>query len=218
MKLKAVDVSIFTHVKNSVMEQSRQKKLTHFYALCRSESKVLDVGISNIEHNPQVNMFLNKFRFAADNYTGLAVECMDEIRKKHPDKRFVEYSGGKFPFRDDEFDWVFSNAVIEHVGDKNDQMIFLNEMMRVSKNVFFTTPNKYFPVESHTDVLFRHWNSKSFYKWCAKHKPYWSINNLLLLDFNGLEVLMKNSAASTFEIYRNRFLGLTMTFTVVCSK
>jgi hypothetical protein len=211
-------VSMFICIKNNVMEKSRSQKLTHFYSLCQPESKVLDVGVSNIEHNAQVNMFLNKFKFSPDKYTGLAVENMDEIRKKHPDKRFVEYPGGNFPFVDNEFEWVFSNAVIEHVGDIYDQVFFLNEMMRVAKNVFFTTPNKFFPLESHTNVLFKHWNDEKFYKWCEKNNPGWSINNLLLLDFDALESLMKKSSASTYRIYNNRFLGLTMTFTVVCAK
>jgi len=42
--------------------------------------------------------------------------------------------------------------VIEHVGDEDAQLLFLNEMMRVAKNVFFTTPNKYLPVESEIDL------------------------------------------------------------------
>lgn len=200
------------------MKKSRQKKLAQFYASCPSESTVLDVGVSNIEHNNQINMFLNEFRFSSDKYTGLAVENMDEIRKKHLDKRFVEYPGGIFPFLDNEFDWAFSNAVIEHVGNRDDQILFLNEMMRVSNRVFFTTPNKFFPVESHTNVLFRHWNDKIFYKWCQKHNPYWSVSNLVLLDFDSLDDLMKHSAAKNYKIYRNRFMGWTMTFTVICSR
>jgi len=211
-------VSVFAQIQNRVMQKSRSAKLVHFYSLCQTESKVLDVGVSNIEFNAQINMFLNNFKFSSNNYTGLAIDKMDEIRKKHPDKRLVEYPGGVFPFDDNEFDWAFSNAVIEHVGDKNDQILFLNEMMRVSKNVFFTTPNKYFPMESHTNVLFRHWSNKHFYRWCERHNPYWSINNLLLLDHKELESLMNSSIASTYKIYKNKLMGLTMTFTVTCSK
>lgn len=211
-------MSVLLSIKSGVMKKSRQKKLAHFYSLCPSEAKILDVGVSNIEHNDQINMFLNAFRFSPDKYTGLAVENMDKIRNKHPDKKFVEYPGGVFPFADNEFDWVFSNAVIEHVGNRDEQILFLNEMMRVAKNVFFTTPNKYFPVESHTNVLFWHWNDKLFYRWCQKHNPYWSINNLLLLDFNGLHSLIRDSAATHYKIHRNRLMGWTMTFTVVCSR
>jgi len=122
------------------------------------------------------------------------------------------------PFNDNEFDWVFSNAVIEHVGGAKEQIIFINEMLRVSKNVFFTTPNKYFPVEAHTNTLFRHWNSQNFYKWCKDNSTYWSEKNLVLLSQKDLNGLMIKSHATKFKIIKNKILYYPMTFTVVCSK
>jgi len=119
------------------MYKSRSKKLDQFYSLCDPNSNVLDVGVSNKEQNDQINLFLNEFRLSPNQYTGLAIQSMDNIAKKHPGKRFVQYPGGKFPFHDNEFDWVFSNAVIEHVGSEDDQILFINEMLRVAKNVFF---------------------------------------------------------------------------------
>jgi len=212
-----VIVSIFQRVKQSAMQRSRSKKLGYFYSLCDAKSSVLDVGVSNNEHNDSVNMFLRKFRFNSNQYTGLAVQSMDDIRKKYSDKRFVEYSGGIFPFAENEFEWVFSNAVIEHVGNREDQIVFLNEMLRVGKNVFFTTPNKWFPIESHTNVLFRHWFDESFYRWCKVHEPCWSADNLLLLGRASLNEILKESNAERYQIRINRTLGWPMTFTVVCS-
>ncbi|GJL74293.1 MAG: hypothetical protein NMNS02_03990 [Nitrosomonas sp.] len=200
------------------MQHSRTKKLDHFYSLCDKQSSVLDVGVSSNEHNDSVNLFLRNFRLNACQYTGLAIQPMDNIRKKYSKKNFVEYSGGIFPFSENEFDWVFSNAVIEHVGNKNDQILFVNEMLRVGKNVFFTTPNKWFPIESHTNVFFRHWFDNSFYEWCKLNKPFWSIDNLLLLGKENLNEIMEASNAKKYKIINNRILGWPMTFTVVCSK
>lgn len=205
-------------LKASVMRRSRNRKLEHFYSLCDRDAKVLDVGVTSNEHNTQVNLFLNEFRFSASQYTGLAVESMDEIRKSHLGKRFVEYPGGEFPFNDNEFDWIFSNAVIEHVGGEGKQLKFINEMLRVSKNVFFTTPNKYFPVEAHTNTLFRHWFSRSFYNWCKKNSTYWNEDNLVLLGYNDIERLMDRSCTMKYEIIVNSMLYYPMTFTIVCSK
>lgn len=57
------------------------------------------------------------------------------------------------PFRDGAFDWVFSNAVIEHVGDWKKRQQFAGEIRRVaSKGYFVTTPNKWFPIDPHTLV------------------------------------------------------------------
>jgi len=150
-------------------------------------------------------------------YTGLAVQPMDSVRTEYPEKKFVEYEGGEFPFTENEFDWVFSNAVIEHVGTETDQLLFLNEMLRVGKNVFFTTPNKWFPIESHTDAFLRHWNDSKFYAWCEVNAPNWNPDNLLLLGKKDLSRIMELSTAGDYDIKSNRTLGWPMTYTVVCS-
>jgi len=59
--------------------------------------------------------------------------------------------GRRLPFADKSFDWVFSNAVIEHVGDGADQESFAHEIRRVAScGYFVATPNRYFPIEPHT--------------------------------------------------------------------
>jgi hypothetical protein len=112
---------------------------------------------------------------------------------------------------------VFSNAVIEHVGDDAAQVRFVDEMLRVADNVFFTTPNKLFPVESHTNVLFLHWHDERFYRWCARHKPALTPDTLNLLSYRHLQQTLARSRARTFAIARNRVCGLPMTFTVTAS-
>ena len=74
-----------------------------------------------------------------------------------PNTLRVFCDGRALPFRDGAFDLVLSNAVVEHVGDEADQRVFLAEHYRVGRRYVATTPNRWFPVESHTRVLFRHW-------------------------------------------------------------
>lgn len=69
---------------------------------------------------------------------------------------WIQADGRALPFHDKEFDFVFSNAVIEHVGNEFDQKQFVNEHVRVGKNWMITTPNRLFPIESHTQVFFLH--------------------------------------------------------------
>lgn len=203
-------------IKNRIMHASREDKLAHFYSLY-SGGMVLDVGVSGSTTMSAGNLFLNTFRADDEMYVGLGIMDLSEQRKKYPGRGFVQYAGGRFPFSDKEFEWVFSNAVIEHVGLDHDQLEFVNEMLRVSRNVFFTTPNKYFPVEAHTNLPFLHWSNRIFYRWCEKNRPWTSQENLYLFSYQRLKRLMERSNASYYRIYRNWPIIWPMTFTVVCS-
>jgi Methyltransferase domain len=204
--------------KIKVAEMSRKKKLDHFYSLSKAGDTVLDVGVAREveERPPTINYFLKNYRYHPATYTALSIDDLSGMEDLFPGKRFVDYGGRQFPFSDREFDWVFCNAVIEHVGDDDAQLLFLNEMMRVAKNVFFTTPNKYFPIEPHTNMLFLHWNDELFYR--LRRDDEWWGDRYSIYPFSSgrLETLLKNSQANSFEIYKNRLMGLPMTFTVTC--
>ncbi len=61
-------------------------------------------------------------------------------------------------FPDKSVDWVFSNAVIEHVGDLAEQQRMASEVRRVArKGYFITTPNRWFPIDPHTYLPVSHW-------------------------------------------------------------
>jgi hypothetical protein len=90
-------------------------------------------------------------------------------------------------------------------------------MLRVGRNVFFTTPNKYFPVELHTRVFFIHWWDALFQKWRRKNAGRITTILIHLLSYRGLKKLLIASNADTYTIYKNRFLGIPLTYTVICT-
>jgi len=57
--------------------------------------------------------------------------------------------GRRLPFETDRFDVAYSNSVIEHVGDWDQQRAFADEIRRVSRNYYVQTPNRWFLVEPH---------------------------------------------------------------------
>ena len=79
----------------------------------------------------------------------------------------VQADGRDLPFADGAFDLGFSNAVVEHVGGREEQRRFVHELCRVAKRVFVTTPNRFFPLEVHSLVPFAHWLPRA----CARPRP-----------------------------------------------
>jgi len=121
-------------------------------------------------------------------------------------------------FKDKEFDIVFSNSVIEHLGEYDHQYQAANEIMRVGKRYFVQTPNKYFPLEPHflfpffqflpllcKVLLVRHFNF-GWYRGPNRE------NEARLIRLLTEKELKKMFPAGT--IYREKILGLTKSFIV----
>ena len=66
-------------------------------------------------------------------------------------------NGSQMPFSDRSYDIVFSNSVIEHVGNWESQKQFASELRRVGKSLWVQTPAYECPVEPHYLALFVHW-------------------------------------------------------------
>jgi hypothetical protein len=74
-----------------------------------------------------------------------------------PNVKFELGDGCALPYADESFDWVFSNAVLEHVGDRDKQVRFAQEMQRVARlGYFLSTPNRHFFMDPHTYLPFYH--------------------------------------------------------------
>lgn len=125
-------------------------------------------------------------------------------------------------FKDKEFDIVFSNSVIEHVGDFDGQRRMADEIRRVGKKYFLQTPNRYFPIEPH--FLF------PFFQFFPHRARVWLVTSFHLgwhgriLDRNeaarevgSIRLLSENELRELFpegKISREKFLGLTKSFNV----
>jgi len=88
--------------------------------------------------------------------------------------RWVAGDGRALPFRDGAFDVVFSNSVIEHVGDRESQRRFAAEVARVGRRYWVQTPNRWFPVEQHLLTPLVHWAPRRWQRAIVPRCNLWS--------------------------------------------
>jgi hypothetical protein len=113
---------------------------------------------------------------------------------------YVSCDGLGLPFRSKSFDMVLSNAVIEHVGDEAAQRQLVAEHVRVGRNWVITTPNRAFPVESHTHAVGRHWSSS----WRARQSAF-----TRLLDRGELDALLPPGSCVVGSAWGPTFTALS---------
>ena len=144
--------------------RNRRRKLALFLETMRPgpETRVVDVGVGDTPFGTEPGLAATHNFFEAlypwpDRITAVSDVPLPNFAQAFPSVRTVVANGLELPFADDEFDIAFSNAVVEHVGGRDGQRRFVSELCRVAPRVFVSTPNRWFPVETHTLVPFVHW-------------------------------------------------------------
>jgi hypothetical protein len=79
----------------------------------------------------------------------LSLPDVVRARRAVPGLKGVCGTGLRLPLADKSVDICYCNAVIEHVFNFANQVTFANEIMRVARSWFVTTPNRWFPFEPH---------------------------------------------------------------------
>jgi 2-polyprenyl-3-methyl-5-hydroxy-6-metoxy-1,4-benzoquinol methylase len=123
-------------------------------------------------------------------------------------------------FAAQEFDVVFSNSVIEHVGSYEDQRRMAKEIKRVGKRYFVQTPNLYFPIEPHFVFPFFQFLPQSVKVWLISHFAlgwYGKVTDIEKANELASEIrlLSKKEFLNLFanaKIVEEKFLGLTKSF------
>ncbi|MCB1119376.1 MAG: class I SAM-dependent methyltransferase [Chlamydiia bacterium] len=134
---------------HSFAAKCRQKRFAFFRTLLDAiprPLKLLDVG--------GTPYFWEEMGLA--NEEGIAITLLNSdpaqltFSKQGTQFEIVEGNACHMPqFSDQSFDLVYSNSVIEHVGDYHSQQQMMQEICRIGKQFFVQTPNYYFPIEPH---------------------------------------------------------------------
>lgn len=197
-QIRKMEGSYFKSVLRSFSHKSRTKKFQLFETLFqpRPEERVLDIGASGevfLRYTFE-DVYPYPSRIVAGGHHPGEVKS---ARRAYPEPTYVVFDGCSLPFPDKTFDIVFSNAVIEHILGPNRQVQFAQEVMRVGRSWFVTTPNYWYPFESHYHLPFIQFIperlQRGYNTLLGTHIPKGKTQALGLLSASGLRKLFPTS-------------------------
>lgn len=211
-----------SHNPGSWASRLRKKRFYLFKSILDSMPspiKILDVGgtVNFWENSGVLNEETKDIEITLINLK------FPETSSTHPKiKQVVGSAISMVNFQSNEFDIVFSNSVIEHVGDYNEQHQMATEVMRVGKRYFVQTPNLFFPIEPHfafplfqfLPINIRVWLLTNFsIGWYDKMDD----KQMARTISTSIKLLSKRKFLNLFpeaQFYEEKFLGLTKSLIV----
>ncbi|MGH8746241.1 MAG: methyltransferase domain-containing protein [Burkholderiales bacterium] len=123
-------------------------------------------------------------------------------------------------FADKQFDIVFSNSTIEHVGTWADQERMAREVRRLGRQYCVQTPNRYFPIESHFVFPCFQFLPLVLRVWLAQHFALGSYPRIpdrqtALREIASIRLLSRAEFQRLFPeatLYDEKYYGLTKSF------
>ena len=107
-------------------------------------------------------------------------------------------------------DVVISNATLEHVGNYQEQLKMLKNIVKLTKKLFIVvTPNRMHPIEFHSKIPFIHWLPKRLHRKILSIFGFEYLSkeqNLNLLKTRNLINLMKNFNNIEIDVKYVKFL------------
>ena len=127
-------------------------------------------------------------------------------------------------YKENEFDILHSNSVIEHVGNWENIKQFSAETKRVAKSLYIQTPNFWFPIEPHYMTPFFHWLPRFTRIWLIQKRTLGSRGKANSLD-DALEKLEDQPRMLNYScfrllygdctIFKEKFLFLNKSFIAI---
>ena len=112
----------------------------------KASDLVLEIGPGGDPH-PRSNIFLER------NFEDLEIASAQRgfAQNKAEESKIVYYDGGKFPFKDKEFDYIICSHVIEHI-PREELSLFISELQRVAHRGYLEFPNIFYELVNYQDV------------------------------------------------------------------
>ena len=197
----------------------RKKRFAFFASMIDSLPNTSTIKILDVGGRPA---FWEKLGLLKQNFSQLELTFINLESLNHPHFNcLIGDARNMHQFLDQEFDIVFSNSVIEHVGDYQDQHQMANEIKRIGKRYFVQTPNLYFPIEPHFLFPFFQFLPVDVKVWFFTHfnmgwYPKMSVSEASKLATQ-TQLLSKQKLINLFpeaNLYEEKILGLTKSLIV----
>ncbi len=206
---------IGSELPNSLGNRFRARRFNFIkqkFDLLQKPVKILDVGGT-------LSYWVNR-NFDQQPGFDITILNLKTPEKTHPTiKYLVGNAIDLSQFKDQSFDVVFSNSLIEHLYTYENQQKMAKEVLRVGKYYFVQTPNKYFFIEPHYLLPFFQFLPKKLQvkiltqtklsrlkKWKLERAQQY-VDEIRLLSKSEMLALFNGS-----EIYTERFLGFSKSF------
>jgi hypothetical protein len=213
-----VGMNPFYTFAHPICRHFRTRRIQKFIDVFRPgpETRILDVG--GLPRFWTANLPVDS------RITVLNLEPLEECEASlaTPNMTCVVGDGTQLQYDDREFDIVFSNSVVEHVGTFENQIAFAREARRVGRGYWVQTPAHEFPVEPHYWSPFIHWLPKEAQKHLLRNFTLWGIMgrpDKARIEAALAEVrLMKRREVQELfpdgQIWTERLAGLAKSYTV----
>lgn len=202
--------------KDSLGNWFRNKRFKFFF----DKINLMDKPISILDLGGKVKFWENRNLSGNHNFL-ITIINLESEKSVYPN---IETKVGNIlelkSFKKNSFDIVFSNSVIEHLHNFQNQKKMASEILRIGKKHIIQTPNKYFFIEPHYMFpFFRYLPSKIQYKILTKTKlsrlRKWDkkfarqyLKEIRLLTVNEMKEIFPRS-----KIYQEKFFGMSKSFT-----
>lgn len=187
----------------------------------RPSESILDIGVTSDQTYSSSN-YLEALYPYKDRITAAGIDDASFLETLYPGIAFKHANALDLPFDDASFDLVHSSAVLEHVGSKANQIKMVEECLRVARRgVCITTPNRWFPIEVHTQVPLVHWLPKP---WCRAiytktgYGFFADEANLNLATEAELREIMRRFPSCKYSFAPARLLGWTSNLVMMVHK
>lgn len=172
--------------------------------------EVLDLGVTGDQSYSSSNYFERLYPFK-HRVVAAGLDDAKFLEQQYPGMRFEFADACALPFIDKSFDYIHSSAVLEHVGSFQQQSKMVAECVRCArKGIWLTTPNRWFPIEFHTQLPIAHWMPKPAFRALLKKMGQHDLaleSNLNLMTSSELGAISRNHPAWKMRVLSSRLLG-----------